>query len=438
MVTVSGSLEIKGEQLELKLEQRNEDDCLPESQRLVKIEAERISQDTKQNLPKHELDSIILNVSGSLEIKEEPVELELDLMKEDDCQLGSQQMVKAEAEGISQDDNQEVFKQEISTVMVADSGSLQLKLEPGERDPEYLKEEDEGSGPQQMGKKEADNIAQEVLKQENETLTVTASGDESEYQQPELNGKKILCQNIVKAEHHQDIKTEKASGSSRNEQQQKRAQKSRGQCDDEEKMIKDKKNDKVKKCEKPFSCVTCRRSFNRKNSLNIHIRTHTGEKPFLCPRCGRNFTSKSSLNGHVRSQTGEEPFTCKICGKVFCLKRSLSRHIKSHTIAKNLSCEGCGKVFICKTTLTWHMKIHTGEKPFPCVTCGESFQESCLLTNHTRVHKGKKPFCCTICGKSFTRRTHLNIHIRNHTGEKPFPCGKSFSKKTMKFLGFKS
>lgn len=52
--------------------------------------------------------------------------------------------------------------------------------------------------------------------------------------------------------------------------------------------------------EKLFTCLTCRRVFNKKANLKVHSRKHTGEKPYVCqkPGCGRSFMWKSSVTFH--------------------------------------------------------------------------------------------------------------------------------------------
>ncbi|KAK5612789.1 hypothetical protein CRENBAI_007159 [Crenichthys baileyi] len=236
------SLKTRGTAEEPELTQLKEEEFGSEPLQIVKKE--------DHTAPKQETDTLMRKVSGSLGLKEEPEELELNQLKEDDHQSESQQVVKIQVEDISQDENQDAMKQETDTLMGTDSGSLEIKEEPVELEPKKVKEEEHGAGHQQVAKKEAVGIYQDqnqdLLKQETGALIrLMASFDETDNQQPELYRNLILLQNFPKAEDHQEIKTYEAPGSSRDGQQQKRAQKTRGQSDNVEKRANNKKIHKV-------------------------------------------------------------------------------------------------------------------------------------------------------------------------------------------------
>ncbi|XP_047230601.1 uncharacterized protein LOC124873738 isoform X2 [Girardinichthys multiradiatus] len=197
---------------------------------------------------KQETHTVMETDSGSLDIKKEPEELELNPVKEEDCESESQQMVKIEVEDISQDENHDALKQETDTLMGKYSGFPEIKEEPVELGPKKVKEEEHGAAHLQVAKKESDGSSQDEnqdLLKETDTLILRTSDDQTDHQQPELNWNQLVFQNFPKTEHHQEIKTYEASGSSREEQQQKRAEETRGQSDNVEKGKKDKKMHKA-------------------------------------------------------------------------------------------------------------------------------------------------------------------------------------------------
>ena len=105
------------------------------------------------------------------------------------------------------------------------------------------------------------------------------------------------------------------------------------------------------------------RSFNQRQKIIRHLRTHVGDKPFTCPECNRSFSESTTLQQHLRTHTLEKPFPCTF--------------------------PGCGKQFAIQSALTIHMRTHTGAKPFRCPVegCGQSFAESSNLSKHVKTHQ---------------------------------------------------
>ena len=142
-------------------------------------------------------------------------------------------------------------------------------------------------------------------------------------------------------------------------------------------------------------CVDCEKSFERRNDLLRHNRSHTGEKPYQCEICKKkSFTTRGHMKTHMMMHSGETPYRCEICRK--------SCHSSSH--------------------LKIHMMSHTGDKPYLCSLCDKSFKTRTQLSAHIKTHTGRKEYHCEICHKSFTLKESLQTHLRIHTGEKPYSC----------------
>lgn len=77
---------------------------------------------------------------------------------------------------------------------------------------------------------------------------------------------------------------------------------------------------------KKHECPFCKKSFLSRQSLEIHIRVHTGEKPYCCSICKKTFTQKQHLKEHMRIHTGERPYCCSVCGKTFSRSFTLKVH----------------------------------------------------------------------------------------------------------------
>ncbi|XP_026173706.1 gastrula zinc finger protein XlCGF57.1 isoform X2 [Mastacembelus armatus] len=179
---------------------------------------------------------------------------------------------------------------------------------------------------------------------------------------------------------------------------------------------------KIHTGEKPYKCQVCEKAFLRSHHLKCHLTTHSGKKEYSCSECGKQFGFKSSLDLHLRTHSSEKPFHCNVCGKNFNTKRNLRVHTKLHTNEKAHQCGDCGLKIGDLGALKIHLRTHTGERPYHCTVCGNRFIRLAHLRNHQRTHTGERPYKCNECDKSFTQSGDLVKHKRIHSGEKPFEC----------------
>uniref|UniRef100_A0A8B9CPR1 C2H2-type domain-containing protein n=1 Tax=Anser brachyrhynchus TaxID=132585 RepID=A0A8B9CPR1_9AVES len=131
--------------------------------------------------------------------------------------------------------------------------------------------------------------------------------------------------------------------------------------------------------DKACGCSKCGKTFNQKNNLSRHLRTHIGEHPYKCSECWRSFSDHSNLISQQKLHQGEKPYDC-------------------------------GKRFTQRQNLTMHQSIHTGERPYSCQDCSKRFRRSSDLIQHESLHTGERPYKCPDCGKGFTRSSKLMQH----------------------------
>ncbi|KAK4879259.1 hypothetical protein RN001_007405 [Aquatica leii] len=177
-------------------------------------------------------------------------------------------------------------------------------------------------------------------------------------------------------------------------------------------------------------CDYCKSEFPDANTLDVHIKQHTGDRPFLCNMCGKCFPQRFNLELHLRTHTGERPFTCEVCKNGYVSKASLKIHMRTHTNERPFVCDFCGKAFRQSGDLTSHKRLHGTEKPIECSVCQKRFTTVMKLKYHMRNHTGERPYVCSVCGRGFTVNTILLRHLRVHSGERPYvcvTCGKAFS-----------
>ncbi|XP_066151494.1 zinc finger protein 420-like [Euwallacea fornicatus] len=194
-----------------------------------------------------------------------------------------------------------------------------------------------------------------------------------------------------------------------------------------------------------YWCDSCKKSFNILQHFQEHDNYHTGLKPFDCEFCGKCFLYSRYLHAHKVNMHKEEiscpnTYQCVICHKIYQHRNSLKLHMNSHT-GNFAICDICGKTLSSKEKLKFHLRTHTGYKPYSCQFCGKCFTKKPILVEHVRVHTGEKPYICDFCAKGFSQRSSLVIHMRGHTGEKPYVCqfcGKGFVAKAMLNIHLKS
>lgn len=197
---------------------------------------------------------------------------------------------------------------------------------------------------------------------------------------------------------------------------------------------------KNKHDEKPkYFCETCKKGFYILSWFQEHENFHTGAQPFECEFCDKTFEYSRYLSAHRRlihkDLLAGFPMLheCVICKKRYQHKNSLKLHMNVHT-GNVAICDVCGKTLSSQEKLKFHLRTHTGYKPFSCTYCGKSFTKKPILVEHERIHTGVKPYECPYCLKCFSQRSSLVIHIRGHTGERPYVChlcNKGFVAKAM-------
>ncbi|TNN89230.1 Zinc finger protein 624 [Liparis tanakae] len=151
-------------------------------------------------------------------------------------------------------------------------------------------------------------------------------------------------------------------------------------------------------------CPECGKKMATPQSLEDHMRTHTGDRPFVCKDCGRRFVERSGWRQHMKIHTGEKPYKCQVCGKAFLRSHHLKCHLTTHSGKKEYSCSECGKEFGFKSSLDLHLRTHSSEKPFHCDVCGKNFNTQRNLRVHTRLHTKDK-------AHQFARSHHLSGHV---------------------------
>lgn len=87
-----------------------------------------------------------------------------------------------------------------------------------------------------------------------------------------------------------------------------------------------------------FECYICKKRLESRVKLRFHIYHHSRAKKWLCTKCGMQFVAESQLKIHlmrddhnVSTIENTKPFVCSICEKRFTQKNSLDTHMRVHS-----------------------------------------------------------------------------------------------------------
>ncbi|XP_054478224.1 zinc finger protein 1035 [Anoplopoma fimbria] len=214
----------------------------------------------------------------------------------------------------------------------------------------------------------------------------------------------------------------------------------------------------------PHRCSYCPRTFDKKNRLKNHNRSHKANTLLLCSKCGLYFgfnkllqhqrrctgtsdlsTGLSSVNGNVCksiSQTSPNAdimppksnaakmlhFKCPHCTKGFRYRSLLLRHLVSHTRVKPYACTHCGHGFGNQTKCLQHEAFCDGvHKEGQMKVKGDAaaqLSKTPSLSEATQKPKtgGGAELKCKFCTKTFMKSRSLRRHILTHNEVKPYRC----------------
>ncbi|XP_076016603.1 zinc finger protein 142 [Genypterus blacodes] len=177
--------------------------------------------------------------------------------------------------------------------------------------------------------------------------------------------------------------------------------------------------------EKPLRCSSCSFSCRHQLVFEQHLRSHGGKRVYRCTDCLYSTHNKQKITRHLRIHTGEKPYSCERCSYTCTEPSRLKLHMRVHQEEKKYLCPECG--YKCKwaTQLKYHMTKHTGEKRYACDVCEYRTNRADALRVHKDTqHCDARSYICEKCGKAFKTRFILKTHQRQHSEERPYACGR--------------
>ena len=89
-------------------------------------------------------------------------------------------------------------------------------------------------------------------------------------------------------------------------------------------------------------CDLCLMTFADASSLKRHGLVHKEGGDFPCEVCGKVLKKRDSLNDHMRIHTGEKPYQCQYCPYRGKLKKYYTVSTMAYVDARD---RGCAKMF---------------------------------------------------------------------------------------------
>ncbi|XP_063543551.1 zinc finger protein 716-like isoform X5 [Cydia strobilella] len=197
----------------------------------------------------------------------------------------------------------------------------------------------------------------------------------------------------------------------------------------------------------PYSCTTCLKVFERKESLtrhkfavhakhelqceeeaNVFDYTVPTKNIHTCYVCCQWFTLESDLITHMKiHMVLPKTFSCEVSEEKFTEESDFKKRTSVHTA---ILCQVCKKPFKNNSHLKFHMRCHTGERPHRCEVCRKRFKTTSHLNFHRKTHMRNRTynFSCEMCEKKFAQECQLENHMHQHTGDKPYSCDKCKSR----------
>ncbi|XP_062121925.1 zinc finger protein 420 [Drosophila sulfurigaster albostrigata] len=159
----------------------------------------------------------------------------------------------------------------------------------------------------------------------------------------------------------------------------------------------------------PHVCGRCDARFVSLQLLRHHNESQckNSQKRFLCHKCPLRFRWRHNLKVHIREhRIANQTFECVDCKRVFDKKKSLTVHLLSvHAEqSKLIPCQWCTRKFYRRDYLVKHLKRHgIREQDIPLAE---------TLIAATSKPNGTKRITCKICNMHFERIIDLRAHIQ--------------------------
>lgn len=146
----------------------------------------------------------------------------------------------------------------------------------------------------------------------------------------------------------------------------------------------------------PHTCCFCKKLFNFRCSLKLHIEAaHYQENKLSCDLCGRSFFNKPSMAQHMKGCHSKKTLYCNLCD----YKTIVSRYFEFHKMKHAATCPVCNKQV---ASLKTHIALH--REKVPCPICRKAVLNAAMKAHMRKQHYKIE---CKICNEVLENRKYL-------------------------------
>lgn len=158
-----------------------------------------------------------------------------------------------------------------------------------------------------------------------------------------------------------------------------------------------------------FKCNFCSKTLMGSKARKDHENTHTSKRPYECTMCPRTFSIYTALLSHTRYHKNDMRFKCSMCEERFDRKYSVDNHIREVHLPDSdprryFPCKVCDSKFKSYSQLSWHRQTLHRENTelLTCDYCQKQTTRKIYMVLHMKVHADRKIFKCQYCNKKFS------------------------------------